>query len=615
MVLKCCVLISDDDIIEEEGFLQTATIVSLTTGTITEVALPSGSPHKLEVNSASSVEPPDVELTTQSDLIDLGSGSGLSGDHLGPDIWPWESGTPEEVLKEDEAHQPQEDQESIEEQLEPPHQYLTPDEPFLDRVIVTQDIRTNPYYTSTDQAPVFWTMETLTVELSMQTQVAPEQYDDYFPNESTTMVTHVTSQPLLHVYTSAETQDVAASQSPNTVISPAEKDYSERPVTLTVIPPSTAVAMDEHTSTENNLIQETLISTVKSNEMPSTTQIPVILEIDKVSVEGPTTYSEAVEHPVTKGVTQLPAFLWPKVEGSDEEVKILDEEMEGIKLMPTESPAAKISEEDLAEDEILVATTSPTTIATEGSSVDHSLSPEKDSPFTRISHSSIHEAEPLSESTTEPLPTQPSTHTVLQETTPETSTDVMQAYNATVAKEHVLSENIEDGDSTKIFQSAVSVIQDVSEHLETLSSTTVPSFYQPTLKPTKQINSDDSVQEHTVGSRPDITGPILPAKPVYSDAPTMKIPAPVNPNITEFKVSFDIFPFDGSSHDEGDGSGFARETDVASIALPVSPGRALMVFFSLRVTNMMFSEDLFNKSSTEYKALEQQFMELVRYIC
>ncbi|XP_074218491.1 interphotoreceptor matrix proteoglycan 2 isoform X1 [Camelus bactrianus] len=37
----------------------------------------------------------------------------------------------------------------------------------------------------------------------------------------------------------------------------------------------------------------------------------------------------------------------------------------------------------------------------------------------------------------------------------------------------------------------------------------------------------------------------------------------------------------------------------------------LVVFFSLRVTNMMFSEDLFNKNSLEYKALEQRFLELL----
>ncbi|KAM9485194.1 interphotoreceptor matrix proteoglycan 2-like [Salvelinus alpinus] len=45
--------------------------------------------------------------------------------------------------------------------------------------------------------------------------------------------------------------------------------------------------------------------------------------------------------------------------------------------------------------------------------------------------------------------------------------------------------------------------------------------------------------------------------------------------------------------------------------MPINPGRALMVFFSLRVTNMMFSDDLFNKSSAEYKALEQRFLELL----
>lgn len=57
----------------------------------------------------------------------------------------------------------------------------------------------------------------------------------------------------------------------------------------------------------------------------------------------------------------------------------------------------------------------------------------------------------------------------------------------------------------------------------------------------------------------------------------------------------------------------AEEGSEVSIAMPTSPGRALIVFFSLRVTNMIFSEDLFNKSSPEYKALEQRFLELVNH--
>lgn len=69
------------------------------------------------------------------------------------------------------------------------------------------------------------------------------------------------------------------------------------------------------------------------------------------------------------------------------------------------------------------------------------------------------------------------------------------------------------------------------------------------------------------------------------------------------------------NHTEEGSTGFpfgvSLGTDQASIAMPANPGRALMVFFSLRVTNMIFSEDLFNKSSPEYKALEQRFLELV----
>uniref|UniRef100_A0A673TDU8 Interphotoreceptor matrix proteoglycan 1 n=1 Tax=Suricata suricatta TaxID=37032 RepID=A0A673TDU8_SURSU len=42
-----------------------------------------------------------------------------------------------------------------------------------------------------------------------------------------------------------------------------------------------------------------------------------------------------------------------------------------------------------------------------------------------------------------------------------------------------------------------------------------------------------------------------------------------------------------------------------------SKGQELVVFFSLRVANMPFSNNLFNKSSLEYRALEQQFTQLL----
>ncbi|XP_071998186.1 interphotoreceptor matrix proteoglycan 1 isoform X2 [Engystomops pustulosus] len=48
-----------------------------------------------------------------------------------------------------------------------------------------------------------------------------------------------------------------------------------------------------------------------------------------------------------------------------------------------------------------------------------------------------------------------------------------------------------------------------------------------------------------------------------------------------------------------------------STAPSADKGKELVVFFSLRVTNMPFSDDLFNKSSPEYRALEQQFLHLL----
>lgn len=78
--------------------------------------------------------------------------------------------------------------------------------------------------------------------------------------------------------------------------------------------------------------------------------------------------------------------------------------------------------------------------------------------------------------------------------------------------------------------------------------------------------------------------------------------------------------------EEENGSGFASESDNRpdrSTAAPVvrqastplmtmaDNNKELVVFFSLRVTNIMFSDDLFNKSSPEYKSLENTFLELV----
>ncbi|XP_061757399.1 interphotoreceptor matrix proteoglycan 1-like [Nerophis ophidion] len=81
-------------------------------------------------------------------------------------------------------------------------------------------------------------------------------------------------------------------------------------------------------------------------------------------------------------------------------------------------------------------------------------------------------------------------------------------------------------------------------------------------------------------------------------------------------------PITTESPDEG--SGFVEPHASISVTAPppvkylttatmttASHGRELVVFFSLRVTNMDFSMDLFNKTSTEYRSLENTFLNVL----
>ncbi|XP_067099384.1 interphotoreceptor matrix proteoglycan 1 [Osmerus mordax] len=78
--------------------------------------------------------------------------------------------------------------------------------------------------------------------------------------------------------------------------------------------------------------------------------------------------------------------------------------------------------------------------------------------------------------------------------------------------------------------------------------------------------------------------------------------------------------------EEDSGSGFPEDEEPSESTAPpafrhmstplmtsVEKSKELVVFFSLRVTNMMFSDDLFNKSSPEYRSLENTFLELTQF--
>ncbi|XP_019750133.1 interphotoreceptor matrix proteoglycan 2 isoform X2 [Hippocampus comes] len=153
-----------------------------------------------------------------------------------------------------------------------------------------------------------------------------------------------------------------------------------------------------------------------------------------------------------------------------------------------------------------------------------------------------------------------------------------------------------------------------------------------------EIASDDIADDDILlvnKDAPSVSIPLSPAPPTAMSAekesPFTRVaveaqPDTVMPSIVEIQnsdendspiedLAYDVFPYGLINHTEEGSTGFpfsvSHVTDPASIAMPANPGRALMVFFSLRVTNMIFSEDLFNKSSPEYKALEQRFLELL----
>ncbi|KAF6721805.1 Interphotoreceptor matrix proteoglycan 1 [Oryzias melastigma] len=187
------------------------------------------------------------------------------------------------------------------------------------------------------------------------------------------------------------------------------------------------------------------------------------------------------------------------------------------------------------------------------------------------------------------------------------------------------------------------------ENVTSVAETTVPpQFTAPILKETLVTEAgpvsspphpEDSVQG--IEANKDVEPPPLP--PDRGETPDNG--SDLRENFNSVAPGTADFPVDNSSSreevlptqnrtvvvevldslGEESGSGFASESDehpYESTAAParqvstplmtaVDKNKELVVFFSLRVTNMMFSDDLFNKSSPEYKSLENTFLELL----
>ncbi|XP_061548548.1 interphotoreceptor matrix proteoglycan 2 isoform X2 [Phycodurus eques] len=216
----------------------------------------------------------------------------------------------------------------------------------------------------------------------------------------------------------------------------------------------------------------------------------------------------------------------------------------------------------------------------------------------------------------------------------------------------VASEATEEGDSKHHGEPAVAEA-DMQEPTESEGQTpeeaadSVEEAPTPLEEPPEasEIVTDDLVDDDILlvnkdALEPSVSVPLSPAQPTAMSAekesPFTRVadvkravkgqPEIVVPSLVEIQnsdendspmedLAYDVFNYGLINHTEEGSTGFpfsvSRGTDPAGIAVPANPGRALMVFFSLRVTNMIFSEDLFNKSSPEYKALEQRFLQLL----
>lgn len=148
-------------------------------------------------------------------------------------------------------------------------------------------------------------------------------------------------------------------------------------------------------------------------------------------------------------------------------------------------------------------------------------------------------------------------------------------------------------------------------------------------------------EEEMAGEVPSLpgapeTGAAAPLPEKGEKEPDERTVTPTSPDLPrdQSMVKEDVAPSAqggtqaGDIADANEGSGFPsgeKEGSYESTAPPalrqistplvttLDKGKELVVFFSLRVTNMMFSEDLFNKSSPEYRSLENTFLELTQF--
>lgn len=504
---------------------------------------------------------------------------------------------------------------------------LVPTSAMKGLVVISKDRRTDPRYSSTSHPPVLWTMDPRPRKLSVQMMEASGVYDEFSPIESfssTVLATH-SPEPSTHSSESSTPSPEPSTRSPDHPMrSPEHSTHSSEPSTR---PPEPSRAPDHATSSPEPYISSDLASTpadlasqpvswpVDTGSQPQKIKVdsskeevlsePMEIEADHgeliieyTAPEGPTPDSALSDaQPTAAAVTvtaepvlmtePLPAVLSteavePQVavepillqpdSNHQEEVEVLEEQHVAVG-QPVMHPSAELSPEDLAEDEVMVVATTTTMAAPLvilSSKQNISLSPEMESPFVRVADTVPEDDENIKDSSH--LDDQLNDH--------------MSEFPHLDNNQQPTSPHYDDHPNNHH-----------DDNLVPASSAPIPgTTYSATNNQTEGISmqpTDPGVHKVLPASEIQLSGPGSSALP-------------------EIDLTIDLFQ--DTAGTDGDSSGFSSEDPGAegqAVAMPTAPGRALMVFFSLRVTNMRFSMNLFNKSSAEYQALEQRFIQLV----
>ncbi|XP_067848456.1 interphotoreceptor matrix proteoglycan 2 [Heptranchias perlo] len=208
-----------------------------------------------------------------------------------------------------------------------------------------------------------------------------------------------------------------------------------------------------------------------------------------------------------------------------------------------------------------------------------------------------------------------------------TSTVIESATQSNIVVQGVTDISISEHDHSKsstplqAFSESANGVYSANESIRAIRPMTMSPAAQPASKPSTAV---DMMAEYFPVGHNDSTiveqNEMKPPK-IHSAAPQEasqddKVWSEVQDISTELDHSDIIHHHEESDNNEEMASGYTE----FAVAIPTNGAissdshisrQALIVFFSLRVTNMIFSDDLFNKSSHEYKALEQQFLELL----